>query len=239
MSQQLRTPKQQQIVDALVENFNIDGSKVLFFPEDPDEPWLRARQLAQIARQSGKFKLVTVEPTHYWDALKQIFYQGTVVDQKDVTYSLPGVATINEKIEALGQTLDANDLAESRALRSTLQLAGFDPLDPASVVPLGDLKLADHPRDPDVIEAESRRADLARIHMLAKEKCLIVEGGAANGADDLSGYRRLLLQWYGVNTAAGFRSVERKSLIEALERYTPPAEEAENEFDVLQTEAVA
>src|ERR1041385_1433809 len=114
MSQQLRTPKQQQIVDALVENFNIDGSKVLFFPEDPDEPWLRARQLAQIARQSGKFKLVTVEPTHYWDALKQIFYQGTVVDQKDVTYSLPGVATINEKIEALGQTLDANDLAESR-----------------------------------------------------------------------------------------------------------------------------
>ena len=42
MSQQVRTTQQDEIVRALVERFNIDGSKVIFFKEDPLKPWLRA-----------------------------------------------------------------------------------------------------------------------------------------------------------------------------------------------------
>lgn len=220
MSQSLRTPKQKEIVAQLVERFGIDGSKVLFLNEkNPDEPWLRAMLLAGIARKSGLFKVVRVEWENYIEPLSQIIYQGTVVDVDDRIYSLPGVATANEKHDRIDdEEINAHDLAESRALRSTLTLAGFDPFDPTSVVHLGEFKSAQ--RDVAAAEAESRRADLARIHILAKEKMLIIEGAGPGGKDDTDGYRNFLRDNYnGVRTAAGFSPTQRKSLIEALERY--------------------
>jgi hypothetical protein len=217
--QQLRTPQQNEIDNALVERFNIDGSEVLFLDEKkPTKPWLRARTLASIARSSGKFKVVRSEFEQYIEPLKQIVYQGTLVDLDDRIFSLPGVATINEaiRIDDTDEVVDAHDLAESKSLRSTFVLAGFDPFDSNSAVPLGEFK-PQRTQDPAAAEAESRRADLAAIHILAKEKNLISFAG------DATKYRDFLAQHFeGTRTAAGFDAVGRKSLIEALRHYVPP-----------------
>ena len=219
MSQQLRntrTPQQQAVVDQLVERYNINGSKVLFLNEkNPNEPWLRGKLLAAIARQSGLFKSILVKYDQFIAPLSQVVYQGEVMDLDDHLFSLPGVGTHGEKMANSEDEVNEHDLAESRALKSTLELAGFDPLDPASVVHLGELM----PRVPGEAEAESRLNDLARIHILAKEKGLIIEGARMDGKDDASRYRKFLLDKYGINTAAGFDPLQRKSLIEALERY--------------------
>jgi hypothetical protein len=223
-----RTSAQQAVVNQLVDKFGIDGSKVLFLNErDRNEPWLRARLLASIARQSGLFKVVRAEYENYIEPLNQIVYQATIVDLQDRIYSLPGVASANEKISnseeasksaAGDEPINAHDLAESRSLKSTLELAGFDPFDPTSVVPLGEFNPPT--RDEAAAKAQSRLNDLARIHILAKEKFLIIEGAGPDGKDDTTGYRNFLETHYsGVRTAVGFDALQRKSLIEALERY--------------------
>lgn len=228
MSQQLRTTAQQKVVDQIVTRFGIDGSKVLFLNSaKPNEPWLRAKLMAAMARQSGKFKAIRVEVEPPIPQHDQVVCQGTVVDLDDHIYSLPGVATRGEKIAETEEEVSEYDLAESRALRSTLELAGFDPLDPTSVVPLGDFNPG--PRDPVVAEVESRRADLARIHILGEERGLI-------DGKDYSGYRKFLYDHYNkAKTAADFDALQRKSLIEALERYVPPA--VPEEFALLTQEA--
>ena len=112
--------------------------------------------------------------------------------------------------------MDAWDLADARALRSTLDVAGFDPLDPTSVVPLNGNPLAAAAREPEAAETLARINDNARIHILAKEKGLIVD-------KDFSKYRRFLSENYdGAVSVAGFDAVQRKSVIAALERYVPP-----------------
>jgi hypothetical protein len=217
MTQQLRTDQQKKVVDRLVKTFGIDGSKVLFLNADkPDEPWLRGKQLAAIARQSGLFKVIRAEHEKVVDvgSQRQVIYQGTVVDLDDRIYSLPGVATIGEKIAATDEDVNADDLAESRALRSSLEIAGFDPFDPNSVVPLGEFQTA-ATRDADVAKTESRRADIARAHIVARAKGLIV-------GKDFLGYRMFLKDHYNEDSMAGFDATQRKSLIEALERYEPP-----------------
>jgi hypothetical protein len=216
MSQQLRTPQQTKIVEALVERFKIDGSRVLFLnPQWPLEPWLPGKTLAAIARQSGKFKVIRVEHERVLEvgSQRQVISQGTVVDLDDRVYSLPGVATMGEKLPETEEVADAWDLADARALRSTLDLAGFDPVDPSSVVPLNGKDSA--PRDPEAAEAEARVNDVARIHILAAEKGLIV-------GKDYSKYRKFLAENYeGAVSVTGFDPVKRKSVIAALERYVP------------------
>lgn len=233
MSQTLRTPQQTERVKALVERFGIDGSKVLFFKDNPNEPWLRAKQLAQIARQSGKFKVVSAEFSQYIEPLRQIIYQGNLVDLNDHIYSLPGVATIGEKDEATGEEFDEHDLAEARCLRSTFELAGFDPFDPTSVVPLnGEQQQASSSRDPEAAETEVKLNDFARIHILAAEKRLIV-------GKDYSGYKKFLSTNYeGATSVAGFDPIKRKSVIAALERYQPPFDPASQPEEFTELEGV-
>jgi hypothetical protein len=230
--QTLRTNQQQEIVNRLVQTFHIDGAEVLFLnKKDPTKPWLRARTLASIARSSGKFKVVRGEFEQYIEPLKQVVYQGTLVDLDDRVYSLPGVATVDEKIriDATDETVDAHDLAEARALRSTFELAGFDPFDSNSVVPLGDNQPAGT-RDVRLAEAESRLSDFARIKILARDKGLIV-------GKDASGYRKFLVTNYeGATSAAGFDPVMRKSLIEALERYQPTFDPSSMPEEFAETE---
>lgn len=215
---QLRTQQQQDVVNRIVDQFHIDGKEILFLDDkDKTKPWLRARTLASIARSSGKFKVVRSEFEQYIEPLKQVVYQGTLVDLGDRIFSLPGVATVNETIRINNQddeVVDAHDLAEARSLRSTFELAGFDPFDSNSVVPI-DGKEAAEPRDPAVAEAVARVNDNARIHILAKEK------GLTDGKD-FSRYRRFLAENYsGATSVAGFDAVQRKSVIAALERYVP------------------
>ncbi len=213
--QQLRTPEQNEIVKALVERFNIDARKVVFFPEDPSYPWMPGKQLAKVAQRSGQFKVVRVEHEKVMEvgAARQLHSQGTVVDLSDCIYSLPGVATVGETIEGITEEVDPWDLADSRAMRSTLDLAGVDPL--ASLN--GEKKPA---RDVETAEAEARNNDIARIHIVAKDKGLIV-------GKDFSGYRKFIAAFLnqpysGKETTAGFDPTQRKSFIEALQRYVPP-----------------
>src|SRR5260370_5457076 len=121
----------------------MEGGKGLFQRrEHPEEAGLRGKQLAAIARQSGRFKVIRAEHEKVVDvgSQRQVIYQGTVVDLDDRIYSLPGVATIGEKIAATDEDVNSDDLAESRALRSSLEIAGFNPSDPNSVVPLGEFQ---------------------------------------------------------------------------------------------------
>jgi hypothetical protein len=219
---QTRTEQQKTIVEQLVKTFGIDGSKVLFLnPDKPTDFWLRGKTLAQIARQSGKFKVIRVEHEKVIEigVTRQAISQGTVVDLEDRIYSYPGVATFGERIPETEEQGDAWDLADARALRSTLDLAGFDPLDPTSVVPLngknGNGEHTAAPRDPVVAEAAARVSDFARIKILSREKGLIA-------GKDASGYRKFLATNYdGAVSAAGFDPVQRKSLIATLEAYQP------------------
>ena len=229
---QTRTHQQKAIVDQLVDRFGIDGTQVLFFPEDPNTPWLKARQLAQIARQSGKFKVVSAEFVQYIEPLKQVVYQGNVVDLDGRIYSLPGVATVNEKIPETEDAANVHDLAEARSLRSSLELAGFNPLDPTSVVALNACEPA-APRDPEAAKHEAKLNDFARIHILANEKGLI-EG------KDHTRYRRFLSENYdGATSVAGFDAVQLKSVIAALERYQPPFDSASEPEEFRQLKGAA
>jgi hypothetical protein len=231
MSQQLRTQQQQAVVNRLVQAFGIDGSKVLFLNEkNLVEPWLRGKTLAAIARKSGLFKVIRVEVEQPILALKQVVYQGTVVDLEDRSYSLPGVATLGEKIAETDEEVNENDLAESRALRSTLELAGFDPLDPMSVVPLDGSSASNAPaRTPEAASTNVYQDDMARIHILGREKGLIV-------GKDYSKYRKFLVENYdGAVSVAGFDALQRKSVIAALELYRP---EVPDEFAGLDEEHI-
>ena len=219
MSQQLRTEQQRDLVKALVQRFGIDGSKVVFFPEEPDYPWLPGKQLAKVAQRSGQFKVVRVEHEKVMEvgAARQLHSQGTVVDLNDRIFSLPGVATVGEKIEGVADDVDPWDLADARAMRSTLDLAGVDPIAALNGQPATT-------RDPVAAEALARIGDNARIHILARDKALIV-------GKDFSGYRRFIASFLnkpydGKETVVGFDPLQRKSFIETLQRYVPGQEPA-------------
>jgi hypothetical protein len=219
---QPRTEEQKAIVAQLVERFSIDGSKILFLnPDRRTEPWLPAKQRAQIARQSGKFKVIRVEHERVLEigSTRQVVSQGTVVDLDDRIYSMPGVATIGERIPEIDEDVDAWDLADARALGSTLDLAGFNPVDPTSVVPLNGNSEQQVPRDVDAAKTLARLSDNARIHILAKEKGLIV-------GKDFTGYRQFIAHFLnqpytGKETTVGFEPTQRKSFIALLEHYIP------------------
>jgi hypothetical protein len=222
--QQLRTTQQRDMVQALVERFGIDGSKVVFFPEEPDYPWLPGKQLAKVAQRSGQFKVVRVEHEKVMEvgSERQLHSQGTVVDLNDRIYSLPGVATVGETIAGVTDNVDPWDLADARAMRSTLDLAGVDPL-----AALNGPSRSPKPLDPIAANTLARISDNARIHILARDKELIV-------GNDFSAYRRFVAKFLnepydGNNSVVGFTSVQRKSFIETLERYVPAPQRSERE----------
>lgn len=222
--QQLRTTQQRDMVQALVERFGIDGSKVVFFPEEPDYPWLPGKQLAKIAQRSGLFKVVRVEHEKVMEvgAARQLHSQGTVVDLNDFSYSLPGVATVGEKIAGVSDDVDPWDLADARAMRSTLDLAGVDPL-----AALNGHGRSPKPLDPVAANTLARISDNARIHILARDKGLIV-------GKDFSLYRRFISGFLnepydGRESVAGFTALQRKSFIEALQSYVPAPEPSRSE----------
>jgi len=216
----IRTPVQQEIVKKLVENFGIDGTRVLFLnPDDHSDPWLNSKALLTIARQSGDFKQVATTYSEYIPLLKQIVWSSTVVDQHDRGYTRSGVATIGEKLPNQ-EIPDEHDLAGSRALRAALDDAGFDVTKAAPAV----LNLNLPPNEHAVAqEAECRRADLARIHILATQKGLIVPSQDDPSRNDLAGYRDFLQHNFGINTTAGMGPADRARVINALTEYDPIA----------------
>lgn len=221
MSTSIRTPVQQEIVKKLAENFAIDGTRVLFLdPEDHTNPWLNSKALLAIARQSGEFKQVATTYTEYIEALKQVVWSSTVVDRNGLAYTRSGVATLGERLPNQ-EVADEHDLAGARALRAALDDAGFDPTKAAPVLNLN-LPPNEHAA---AQEAQTRLKDLARIHILAAEKGLVVPRD--DDSIDRTGYRNFLKDNFeGVTTTAGMGPADRARVINALTEYQPPQAEA-------------
>ena len=203
------TPKQETIRLQLAEQFSIDSERILFLNENnPEEPWLNAEALTTIARQSGQFQAIDEGFNQYIERLNQIVHSATVVDKEGRSYTRSGVATIDESKE-----IDEHGLAAGRAVSAALTAAGFNPLRPGAVATL-DLKLSSD-STAKAGEAQSRSQDLRRIHKIAETKGLI---SPIPGGWDRTKYRGLLMEKYGVNTAAGFDQLQRASLIQLLEQ---------------------
>lgn len=170
--------------------FGIDPATVTVID---GSPWLNADQLGMIARASGEFQ--SISTVYDRRDNQEVIYLATVTDKDGRNYSRTGVATDGEKLPN-GVNIKTHALAETRALRAALDMAGFNPLKGGSVVHLGELR-----RQPG--NETARRGDqLKTIHALAEEKGLIVRD--ADGKSDRSGYRAWLEEEFEVTTSAMF-----------------------------------
>jgi hypothetical protein len=214
---QTRTKKQQEIADQLASQYDIDAERVLFLNEDkPEEPWLSAEALITVARQSGDFQAIDESFNQFISQLNQVVHSATVIDKEGRTYTRSGVATIGER-EEIGE----HALAAGRAVSAALTAAGFNPLRPGTVVPVQPRATSAAQSQAD--EAHSRNIDLKRIHKLAEEKGLIRR--LTSGMFDRTGYRELLVEKFGTNTAAHFNQTERASLINFIQQLPDAVED--------------
>lgn len=205
-----KTLQQESISLKLSEQFNIDPERILFLNEkNPEEPWLSAEALVTIARQTGNFQTIDESYDQLIVPLNQVVHRATVIDREGRTYSRCGIATIGER-----EDIDDHALAAGRAISAALTAAGFNPLRPGAVVTLDLTLQSDSPAN--AAEAQSRNADLKRIHKIAEVKGLITR--KPGGGWDRTGYRQFLTDNYKTNTAAAFDALQRASLINALER---------------------
>jgi len=222
MSQQLptRTKQQQAIAEDLARRLQIDGERILFLnSRDKEEPWLPPEALTTIARLSDRFKHLDEGFQEFIPPLNQVVHHATFIDCEGNTFGRSGVATVGAFAD-----LDAHIIAAGRAISAALTSGGINPLRPGSVVTLSTEKGGPNFISPELAATESSRSDLARIHILAKEKGLIV-------GKDYSGYRNFLRQKYdGAVSVAGFDQLQRKSVIEALERFDPAVSDVPDEF---------
>lgn len=210
---QVLTSQQQAIAEGLAGKFDIDVERIYFLNEDkPEEPWLSAESLITIARQSDEFQMIDESFDQYIAPLNQVVHRSTVITRAGRTYTSSGVATIGERAD-----IEDHALAAGRAVRAALTAAGFNPLRPGGFVTL-DLHLAAgaQAKAASSDEAQSRNADLRRIHAVAERKGLIKPLPGRKW--DRRGYKDFLIEKYETPTAAGFDSLQRTSLINALEQ---------------------
>jgi hypothetical protein len=228
MSNEIKTAKQQEILDELNKRFGIDPERILFInARDQNDPWIPPDELMSIARQHGGFKLVSVTHDKFVGETAQQIYTATVVDALDRTFVRSGVATLGEKPN--GQDIDTETLASGRALGAALRDAGFHPYKSGSIVNLDaarqHLEERNRNRDLQRIEDEAalRTKDLKQIHALAGEKGLIV-------GNNYTAYRLFLSYKFGTLTVVGLDAATRAQVINALNNYTSGFADAQDEF---------
>lgn len=215
-----RTAKQQEIAEQLARELDIDAERILFLNErNPAEPWLNAEALTTIARRSGMFREIDESFSQYVTALDQVIHTATVVDAEDRRYTRTGVATRGERSE-----IDDHGLAAGRAISAALTAAGFNPLRPGAVVSLESKRESGGSISDQVDEARLRTKDLKQIHMLGVQKGLITL--LPGGGRDLTKYRDLLGEKFGVRSAGAMDAETRASVINYLQQL-PDAEEDE------------
>ncbi len=102
MSNEIKTTKQQEILDELNKRFGIDPERILFInPRDANDPWIPPDELMSIARQHGGFKLVSVTHDKFISETMQQIYTATVVDAQERTFVRSGVAMLGEKPDGI------------------------------------------------------------------------------------------------------------------------------------------
>lgn len=189
-------------LNVLQQNYGIEPKDVLTLD---GEPWLSSEQLAAIARQAKGFSAIEVDFKEFIPDLNQFIWTASMTDSEGRVYRRSGVATKGERLPT-GEEVDENALAASRAMRSMLAMAGFDPFKGGSVVPIRSR----------TEEVGTRRNQLAELHRLAEQAGLIVPSDEAEGRRDLTEYRAFLVEHFGVNTAAGFSEQELEQAINKL-----------------------
>jgi len=211
------TEDQLRKMRTLVKQFAVDPDRI-YWLGGPD-PWLPADVLCGIARLSGNFKSIEEWHDKFVPERKQVIYRARVIDLDGHEYSRSGAAMINEQLPEMekGEVADEDQLAASRALRSTLDLAGFDPFKSNSVIRMVEDEgtAARTPLEKTVAEVSARANDMARIHILAEDAGLIVR--SPTGPKDQSPYRKWLMDNYKVTSAVELNETERASVIAALE----------------------
>ena len=214
MNHELRTPEQQSVINALTARFDIDAEGIRFLnPNKKAEPWFPAEVLQSIARQSERFRGISVEFATYIEPLKQIVYTTTVTDNENRIFTRSGSAGLSERLpDSDGAVADAHSLAASRSAVAGLTAAGFNPMKAASAVSL-EVKLPSSAhREAD--QAQARLSDVQRIHILAKQKGLIkpVQGAA----DDRTDYVLFLTENFGETTSTALKPEQRAGCIAAM-----------------------
>lgn len=212
----MRTEKQQEIISNLVDQFGIDGERILFLnSRNPNEPWIPPTILEQIALQMEGYRSSSVEHDKFIRETSQVVYVATVTDAKERVFTRSGVATVGEVNESLSSEIDVEYLASGRALSAALRAAGFDPIKAQKTVNFDDEAAYENlPKTQYQVESEAmqRTKDLRQIHALAEEKGLIV------GKKDTN-YRIWLTQNFGVKTSAILSESERAQVINKLRFY--------------------
>ena len=228
----LRTAKQEEIISKLVNQFGIDGERILFLnPRNPNEPWIPTGVLEQIALQMDGYRSSAVNHDKFIPQTSQVVYTATVTDAADRVFTRSGVATIGEVNEAAHGEIDVEYLASGRALSAALRAAGFDPVKAPQMVNFADEAAYEKlPKEQYEVETEAqlRQKDLKQIHALAMEKRLWV------GFDDTK-YRRWLMKNFDVETSAILEAPERKAVINKLINYV---DSFENFSEELRQEAM-
>ncbi|QQS31872.1 MAG: hypothetical protein IPM50_09280 [Acidobacteriota bacterium] len=207
------------------QNFDLSDSDIercLFFSRDQEIPFIPTEILIRIARSTGDFASIEPDYSTYVHALEQLVYKGTVVDRDGRSITRIGVATLGEKPG--GYEIDTHKLAESRALGSALSDAGFNPLKPRSVVKF-EKPMTPPNATPEELyataealsDAEKRRRDLSRIHVLARDCGLLKKLDA--GGWDTSDYRKWLQENFGSRTASILDETTRAQVINKLSLY--------------------
>lgn len=196
----------------------IDADRILFLnSRNPNEPWLRPSLLEIIARQFDEYRSSSVSHDKYIPETGEVIYIATVTDSKDRIFSRSGVATVSEARNTIDEEeeIDANILAQGRALSAALNAAGFNPVKSAPTVNFKDeAEYEKQPKQQFSIESEAelRTKDLKQIHALATEKGLTV------GKDDTH-YRIWLTQNFGVKTSAILSAEDRARVINKLRTF--------------------
>ncbi len=215
MTTLLRTAKQQEIALNLEAEYGIDGTRILFLnPRNPNDPWIPPTILEAIARKFDEYRSSSVAHDKYIPETAQVIYMATVTDSKDRIFTRSGVATFGE-VSGERDEIDADILAQGRALSAALNAAGFNPVKSVPMVNFADeAENEKQPRAQFVIEEEAAllKKDLRQIHALAVEKGLIV------GKNDIE-YRVWLAQHFNVKTSAILDAGDRARVINKLKFY--------------------
>jgi hypothetical protein len=222
----VRTAQQTERAAELATLLNIDARRILFFEDRPDEPWLSPEALNTIARRSDRYKELHETFQEFIAPLGQVAHQATFVDVDGKVYGRSGVATVDDSAE-----IDPHTVAAGRAISAALTAGGINPLRPGAAVDLGELKLS--ARTEAAAEKQTRRSDIARIHILAKRKGLIVESEVTPGKEDRTKYKQFISDRFnGATTSTELSQLQRASLIEAMERL----EDVDEFADIDETE---
>jgi hypothetical protein len=219
--------EQQKIADTLSTRYGFPREMVLFpNKRKPTAPWLAKDALLTIARKSEEIRSVSERFDKYIPDLGQVVHIGRVELQDGRVFEVTGVASLSEKLPDGSDEWDEHYLAASRALRSTLDAAGVNPMKNAAELPTGSSRddtgplLQPQPeRHPPLSnsrraqEASQEKKDLARIHILAEEIGLITRRPNFNDKP----YRQFLFDFFRVDSALKLNAADRQSLINALE----------------------